>query len=304
MPEETKEQMAKPEEALRYGIIVNPAAGMSSLKRRKQVIAQCAGILGRETLVDGWDTESAAELRECAGVLSGKVDVIVVAGGDGTFSDIINALHRTTVLAYIPLGTGNAWRNTLGLPFSVRRAAERIKNGWEHLVDLILVDGKTKGILASVGFEGRALSERKKFLEKGVKGFDSYFRAIAKLILAGYEGDDAIVKVDRKTFSVKRAVSLIVTKTPYYGFGLKVVPKARIDDGLLHVMMISADPSTTLSNIVASSTSGNAFGQYLTCKRVSIKTMAELPLQVDGNLEREGTSFKFQVLSSALRMRY
>ncbi len=296
--------MAKSEEALRYGIIVNPAAGMSSLKRRKQVIAECAGILGSETLIDGWETESAAELRECAEALAEKVDILVVAGGDGTFSDIINALHRTTVLAYIPLGTGNAWRNTLKLPFSRRRAADRIKQGWEHQVDLIMVDGKTKGILASVGFEGRALSERKKFLEKGVKGFDSYFRATAKLILGGYEGDDAIVKVDQRIVSVKRAISLIVTKTPYYGYGLKVVPKARIDDGLLHVMMVSADPSTTLSNIVASSTSGNAFGQYLTCKRVSIETAAEVPLQVDGNLDREGTRFKFQVLPSALRMRY
>ncbi len=289
---------------LRYGIIVNPAAGMFSLKRRKQVISQCADILGPDTLVDGWETGSAPELRECAKAMARKVDVLVVAGGDGTFSDIIDALHRTTVLAYIPLGTGNAWRNTLKLPFSVRRAAARIKNGWEHMVDLILVDGRTKGILASVGFEGRALSKREELLEKGVKGFDSYFLATAKLVLAGYEGDDATVKVDRKTFSVKRAVSLIVTKTPYYGYGLKVVPKARIDDGLLHVMMISADPSTTLSNILASSSSGNAFGQYLTCKHVSIETMSELPLQVDGNLVRKGTRFEFQVLASALRMRY
>jgi len=296
--------MAGPEKALRYGIIVNPAAGISSLKRRKQVIADCAGILGKDTLVDGWETESAADLRKCAEALAGRVDVLVVAGGDGTLSDIINALHRTTVLAYIPLGTGNAWRNTLGLPSSRRQAAERIKHGWEHQVDLILVDGKTRGILASVGFEGRALGERKKFLDKGIRGFDSYFRATAKLILGGYEGDDAIVKVDRETYSIRRAISLIVTKTPYYGYGLKVVPKARIDDGLLHVMMISADPSTTLSNIVASSTSGNAFGQYLTCKRVSIETAVELPLQVDGNLEREGTKFKFQVLPSTLRLRY
>jgi diacylglycerol kinase family enzyme len=69
-------------------------------------------------------------------------------------------------------------------------------------------------------------------------------------------------------------------------------------------MMFSADPSTALSNIVASSASGNAFGQYLTCKRVSIETSVELPLQVDGNLEREGSRFRFQVLPSALRMRY
>lgn len=299
-----KGQMTPREKTRRYGIIVNPAAGMESIKRKKKLIDECAKILGQDTLVDGWETESAADLVECAGAMAGRVDILVVAGGDGTLSDIINALPRPTVLAYLPLGTGNAWRSTLELPFSRRKAAQRISDGREHDVDLILVDDRTKGILASVGFEGRALSERKKFLDKGVEGFDSYFRATAKLILSGYEGHDARVKVDQKTFSVKRSISLIITKTPYYGYGLKVVPKASIDDGLLHVMMISADPSTMISNIVASSKSGNAFGEYLTCRRVSIEFATDLPLQVDGNLLRDGTSFRFRVLPAALKMRY
>lgn len=299
-----KEHMTGPAKALRYGIIVNPAAGMESLKRRKHLIADCADILGKDTLVDGWETESAEELVDCARQLAEKVDVLVVAGGDGTLSDIMDPLSRETVLAYIPMGTGNAWRSTLELPFSRRRTARRIKDGREHGVDLILVDSRTRGILASVGFEGHALGERKKFLKKGVEGFDSYFRATAKLILSGYEGQDVRVKVDQKTYTVRRAISLIVTKTPYYGFGLKVVPKASIDDGLLHVMMISADPGAVISNIVDSFTSGNALGQYLTCKRVSIETAAKMPLQVDGNLVREGTRFRFRVLPSALRMRY
>jgi diacylglycerol kinase family enzyme len=296
--------MATKEGPIRYGIVVNPTAGMESLKRKKTLIENCAQILGSGTLVDGWGTGSREELVECARRLARKVDVLVVAGGDGTLSDIMDPLSRDTVLSYIPLGTGNAWRSTLDLPFSRRRIARRIRDGREHAVDLISVDNKTKGILASVGFEGHALSERKKFLEKGVEGFDSYFRATAKLILSGYQGHDARVSVDRKTYSVKSAISLIVTKTPYYGYGLKVVPKASIDDGLLHVMMISADPSTMISNLIASRSSGNALGQYLTCKRVSIQTAERLPLQVDGNLKREGTRFRFKVLPSALRMRY
>lgn len=296
--------MARSEDKIRFGIIVNPAAGMESLDRKKKVIDECARTLGPDTLVDGWDTNSSADLVERAEAMAKKVDVLVVAGGDGTLSDIMDPLSRKAVLSYFPLGTGNAWRKTLDLPFSRRKTAERIRDGHKHDVDLILVDGKTKGILASVGFEGHALSERKRFLEKGIKGFESYFRATAKLVLGGYDGDDATVRVDDKTFEIKRAVSLIVTKTPYYGYGLKVVPKARINDGLLHVMMVSADPSTRLSNLIDSVTSGNVLGQYVTCKQVSIETATELPLQVDGNLVRQGTTFDFRVLPSALRMRY
>jgi diacylglycerol kinase (ATP) len=296
--------MAEAHKNLRYGIIVNPIAGRSSPKRRRDVIGKCADILGPDTIVDGWDTVSPEELRECAKDLANKVDVLVVAGGDGTLSDIINGLNRDTVLSYLPMGSGNAWRNTLKLPISRRKAAERIRQGEDHPVDLILIDGKKKGILASVGFEGHALSEREKLLEKGVTGFDAYFRATAKSFFWGYKGKDAQVTVDGKAVEVKRALSLIVTKTPFYGYGIKVVPKAQLDDGLLHVMLVSGRQPTTISSIVTSLMGGNLLGHYITCKAVTIKTNKELHLQIDGNLERKGTDFGFRVLPAALRMRY
>jgi YegS/Rv2252/BmrU family lipid kinase len=299
--------MAEDAEAVqskRYGIIVNPKAGRSNLKNKRRVMSECAEILGPGTEIAGWETTSPEELKECARVLASKVDVLVVAGGDGTLSDIINALEDDTVLSYIPMGTGNAWRNTLKLPVSRRKAAERIRAGKEHAVDLVMVDAKRKGILASVGFEGHALREREKLLEKGIGGFDAYFRATAKSILWGYKGEDALVELDGEKIRVRQAISLIVTKTPFYGYGLKVVPKAQLDDGLLHVMLVSGRQHTTISSIVTSMMGGNLLGQYITCEHVDIETDKELHLQIDGNLERKGTDFEFQVLPSALRMRY
>jgi diacylglycerol kinase family enzyme len=296
--------MADSRHGTRYGIIVNPSAGEAGTDTKRRVIRQCADILGVDTVVEGWDTTSPEELRDCTLEIARRVDVLVVAGGDGTLSDIINTTGSETVLAYLPMGSGNAWRNTLGLPRSRTKTAEQIRGGRVRSIDLVLVDERRKGLLASVGFEGRALRERRKLLAQGVSGFDSYFRATAKLVFGGYKGKDASVELDGKPVRVREAISLIFTKTPFYGYGLKIVPKAKLDDGLLHVLLVSGHPAEILSGLVSSIPEGNLFGQHTTCKDARVITERERHLQVDGTLERKGTEFSFRVLPAALKMRF
>ena len=296
--------MAESRSRTRYGIIVNPSAGRASADSKRRVIRRCAIILGDDTVVGGWDTGSAAELRDCARDIADEVDVLVVAGGDGTLSDIINATDSNTVLSYLPMGSGNAWRNTLGLPRSRRKIAGQIKRGRVHTIDLVLVDEERKGLLASVGFEGHALSERRKLLARGVSGFDAYFRATAKSVFGGYKGEDASVDLDGKSIRVREAVTLIFTKTPFYGYGIKIVPKAKLDDGLVHVLLVSGNPAAIFSGIVSSIPEGNLFGQYTTCRLARVTTDKARHLQVDGTLERKGNDFTFRVLPAALKIRY
>jgi diacylglycerol kinase (ATP) len=289
---------------MRYAIIVNPVAGETPVDEKRDIVARCASILGPDTLVAGWDTRTADGLCDCALELADRADVVVVAGGDGTLSDVINTVDRETTLAYLPLGSGNAWRNTLGLPRSADKAARRIRDGKERVIDLVLCDGSRKGLLASVGIEGHALSERERLLQQGVTGFDAYFRATTRSIFGGFKAEDAEVTIDGELHRLATALSLVVTKTPFYGYGFKVVPGARLTDGRLHVLLVSGDPTAAISGLVTSLLGGNRVGLYTTCEDVSITTRQELHLQVDGNLIREGTEFEFKILPASLRMRY
>ncbi len=289
---------------MRYGIIVNPAAGRTSKEKKRSVIERCARILGEDTLIDGFHTRSPAELATCAREMAAKVDVLVVAGGDGTFCDVINAVDDSRVFGYLPLGSGNAWRNTLGLPRSPEKAAVCVREGTEHLVDLVLCENKRKGILASVGIEGYALSEREKYLQRGVTGFDAYFRATTKSLLKGYNIGRAEVTIDGKTFEVENTLSLVVTKTPFYGYGFRVVPGAKLSDGLLHVLLVSGETPTAISAVVTSLLGGNRIGQYFTCKEVVIRTEKPVYLQIDGNLQWRAKNFTFCILPHSLTIRY
>lgn len=68
---------------------------------------------------------------------------IVVAGGDGSLHAVISALHRRhelskRTLGLVPLGTGNDFARTLGIPLDPAEAAGIVLSGSPRRMDLIL----------------------------------------------------------------------------------------------------------------------------------------------------------------------
>ena len=288
---------------MRYGIIVNPAAGKTDEDQKRRMIERVKHVLGGETLDAGWGTRSAEELMICARDLASRVDVLIVAGGDGTFSDIINAVDRNTVLSYIPMGSGNAWRKTLGLPGSMEVLAEQIRDGTERTIDLILCDGQKKAVFASMGLDGHILKERARLIEHGVTGFRAYSQSTMKSLFGGYRRRDLAVAIDGNRIEVAKALSVIITKTPYYGYAFEIAPGAEPDDGRLHVLMISTGLAGALYGIITSFLGGNRVGTHMTGHGVEVTAREEIDLQLDGNLAGAGTRFTFSVLPGELTVR-
>jgi len=286
---------------MKYGIIVNPVAGVLSVDEKSRLIRQACEVFV-DCEVAGLDTTSPAEFRECARALAGKVDVLVVAGGDGTVSDVINAVDLDRVaLSYLPLGSGKALRYSLNMPESVPNAAKRIKEGAKRPIDVILCDGKKKALLASVGIDGHVIKERAKYVQRGLRDLRAYQRAVFKLLLGGYRRPDATVSIDDETFEVPHAFSLMVTKIQFYGYGFKVVPRARLDDGYLHLLSVNS-AAQVIYGFISTYCGENRAGDYRTGKTVHITTSKGEYLEIHGDVVREGTSFQFEILPRALTM--
>lgn len=288
---------------MRYAIITNPAAGMMSLEEKRFRLSEAAEILGAG--IHGLDAASPGELAECARDLARRFEVIVVAGGDGTLSEIINSVDLTQVtIAYLPLGTGNAIAHALGYRGSLARSAFSILKGGVHEYDLVDCDGRRRGFSMSVGIEGTIIRLRQRLLKQGIKGFRGYFRAFITACLREYRGSAARISIDHTTtLSVDYLLSLMVVKHPYYGFGMKVVPGARLDDRMLHVMIPRPGLLSTTLGILCAFTVGNRIGRHMECRHLSVSLDRPLSLQVDGDLAWESDSFTFSVLPKVLRLK-
>ena len=93
-------------------VIQNPAAGQDNWQEQVEAAVTTLREAGwevtlRETTGQGDATEFARE------AVADKVDVVVVAGGDGTVNEALQGLaeQRTTALAVLPGGTVNVWAN-------------------------------------------------------------------------------------------------------------------------------------------------------------------------------------------------
>lgn len=96
---------------------------------------------------EAWvEVRSTADLGELTDALADAGDrTIVVAGGDGSLHAVVQVLHDLeqltgSTLALLPLGTGNDFARTLGVPRSARRAARTVLDGRARPTDLIVDD--------------------------------------------------------------------------------------------------------------------------------------------------------------------
>jgi diacylglycerol kinase (ATP) len=282
-------------------MIVNPTAGPTNVERKKKTLEAFKKVLG-ECEIRGLDTRSREEFMQCATELAREVEVLIVAGGDGTFSDAINALDRHTVLSFLPFGSGCALQYALDLPPQVTRVAKRIKEGHLRLYDLILCDESRKAFMASIGLEADILHRRESLRESGITGPPAYAMATLGSFFTELERTDMTIAVDDETLVVPNAVTAIITKIPYYGYKMKVVPNAVFDDGYLHLLAVNSGWAEIVGGMANAFLYENKLGVYRKAREIRITMERERYAQLDGSIYRKGTTFHFRVLPQELRM--
>ena len=287
---------------MRYAIITNPVSGKMTADQKRAALAQAAEIL--DTQIHGIDTTTAEEFGQCARELASRCDVLVAAGGDGTFSDIINAIDTVqTPVGFLPIGTGNALGHALQYKGQLADIAVRIRNSEIREYDLINCDEKRRAFTSAVGIEGTITRLRRHYRARGGTGFKTYFRAVLKSYLKDYERANAKITVDNETFKARNVLSLMVVKQPYYGFGMKVVPRARFDDRQLHILCVNSGLIKTVIGGTAAFIIGNRIGEYCTGRQLRLKLDRPLVLQIDGDEGWAADSFSFTILPKALRIK-
>lgn len=287
---------------MQYAIVANPASGKMPLDRKLSALEICARILDAD--IYGMDTSTPGEFMTCAREAASKCDVLVAAGGDGTFSDVINAVDtRQKPVAYLPLGSGNSLKYALKYRGGLPGIARRILGGTIRSYDLIDCENKRRAFMVSVGLEGAVLSIRKKYLARGSTGLRAYSKAVLKAYFKHYRRLSARVSWDGASAVFNNVLTLMIFKQPYYGYGMKIISRARFDDGLLHILCVTSGLFGSLVGAALSFVLYNPIGHYLVAPSLSIHLDSPILLQVDGNEAWRSDVFSFSVLPGALRIK-
>ncbi len=176
----------------------------------------------------------------------------IAVGGDGTLNEVVNGIFiqdfcssKEITLASIGIGTGNDWGKTYNLPTNYEELIKIIKTGNTFIQDIGTVEFSNNEKvtnryfinIAGMGFDASVVKRVNKEKIKGKGGTLSYLRNLL-LSLIHYKIKNFEIKIDNESINGK-LFSLGIGICKYNGNGMKQLPNAIPDDGLLDVTIIN-----------------------------------------------------------------
>jgi len=300
--------------------IVNPIAGRArGVKLRAQAAAELLQLFPGMTFVESKAPGHATVLAQGAK----DADLVIAVGGDGTVREVASGLlsvtgpldHLTTrpLLAVIPVGSGNDFIKTLGIPADITNACRTAREGRDRPIDVTQIEMAGEGAptqahsinAAGFGFDASVVAATRKY--KRLRGLPLYLFAVLDAVKSF---KCPAVHIKAPGFEREQAVLLIAAANGrYYGGGMKVAPEAEPDDGLIEVCI--GDSMGRLS--IMRKLPRFVAGTHVALKEVRMLRTHELELeflepvlvQLDGDLlvPQPFNRFRLTVLPKAINLR-
>src|SRR5437764_3409453 len=286
---------------MRTCVILNPIAG--AVKRVAATQERLRRLDAERFCISQQPGDAEKFAREAS-----NFDMIVTAGGDGTLNEVVNGIAQTgcnAALAVFPLGTGNDFARTLGVPSVLDSAIEQIMAGRTRAVDLVRVTSDSVRYFINVssgGFSG-VVDEKLTPEMKRTWGPLAYLRSAAAAFseLRGYATRVALDDAEALELDL---YNVVVANGRYVAGGIPIAPEAGLTDGLLDIVLLPERGPAELAILAAQILVGKHLSSdaiiFRSAKKIAISSRPGVWFNVDGELIGNEPA-TFELLPGALR---
>lgn len=234
---------------------------------------------------------------------------IIVCGGDGSLNEVAGAIYPSdTALGLIPMGTGNDFSKNLNYKnFTLEKTLKRTIAP----IDLIEVNGKICVNVTSLGFDTEVLSNAYYFLDKKPSlGKKAYIKSVIySLKNIDYENLEIELQTKNgKTIHLEGEYLLLaLCNGGYYGSGFNPAPMAKIDDGILNLVLAKKISLIKLLPLILKYRKGklenSPYLDHFQVKSGTIKSQKPFKANIDGEIFTS-KEINFNILPQALNWVY
>lgn len=218
-----------------------------------------------------------------------RVTDIVIAGGDGTVSQVAGALMNNDVnFGIIPCGSGNGLAYAARIPKQPEKALKIVFNGKASAIDGFYINNQFACMLSGLGFDAKVAHE---FANQPKRGLTTYATLVGKNFFKA-DPYEFVIESNGLSFTTE-AFFISIANSNQFGNNFTIAPKALLSDGLLDVVIAkkTAKP-LLLFNLIKQILAGklnkieNSLNNpiiYFQTSELSITNSSLAPLHIDGD---------------------
>ncbi len=303
----------------KWFVILNPHAGSGRGKKDQAEILKVLDKSGFEYKLKVSEFPKHTIPIAIESITKGFRNLIVV-GGDGTLNEAVNGIFSQTVcppeeitIGMIPVGTGNDWIKTFGIPNDYKGAVKIIKQGITMRQDVGRIFFPENDLIrtcyfanmAGFGFDAMVAAKTNRLKDKGRTGIMLYLQALGSSFWNYQTAKTHVIidgqEIDELIFSISIGIG------KFNGGGMMQAPGAVPDNGHFQVTIIrKIGLFGILSNLA-----GLYSGEFVKDPRVSshkannisISSSCNIAGEIDGEILGDN-KFKIDIISQKLNVIY
>lgn len=296
--------------ATRTVLLLNANAARGRAARLRRPIEDWLSVHHRRAML--FVSHEAGLARQIVDALPAGSRVIVV-GGDGSVGQLLHSLHAGRhQLGLVPVGTGNdtaaalgvagiGWRDALA--HALHGEATAIDLGEARWTDARGTEQQALFISSlCTGFDA-AVNRHASTLPRWLAGQPRYLAATLLELMALREFDLSTV-VDGRAIHAGPVLLASTLNTRTYGGGMPIAPDARIDDGLLDLLLADGMGLPGVLRLLPRMLAGRHLGQpgvrHLRFRQLDLRSATPVPLAADGETLGEALTVRVMVKPGAL----
>lgn len=236
-------------------------------------------------------------------------DVIIV-GGDGTVNRITGSLRGCKVrFGIIPAGSGNGLAYAAAIPKNTDKALEVIFRNISKKTDAFLINDNYACMLSGLGFDA-AIAH--KFAKQPNRGLATYVQQSIKHFFKASSYSFEII-INGSLFYTD-AYFISIANSNQFGNHVTIAPKAKLNDGLLDIVIVQKMNKVKLPLTVLKQIRGDNALQYFTetsSKKnilyfqtdiLTIKNLTNAPLHIDGDPHQTAGEFRIEIIKDCFEL--
>ncbi|HET7725086.1 MAG TPA: diacylglycerol kinase family protein [Propionibacteriaceae bacterium] len=238
--------------------------------------------------------------------LAKKVDLVLVAGGDGTVRVVCSELVGSDVpVALVPAGTGNLLARNLGVPLDEQKAFDVAFEGVASAIDVVRFTAGDHTehfvVMSGMGGDAEVMADTNPELKK-VVGSGAYFLAAAQKV--GSTPYDITVTLDDHEPVKRSAMLAVVGNVGTLQGGIRLFPQADPRDGRLDVLIGSPNGVSDWAKVASGLLGGVDVEplEYAQGTRVVFESPKPVPYQLDGDASGDTSRFEAEIVPGGLKV--